>query len=183
MQLLSIILIISINFLKSHDIKYVKTEIDKEITVSLPEDFYPMSFEDIRQRVVSYRKALALYSDIDRLVEFGVNKAFSKWSTNDLELLQSFMKTSLLNLYTEVEMMEEGVREVNGRDYIFFEFNSRLDGAEDSKLAPIRKYSLLYYTLDRGQTILFTFSCRPNDQNYWQPVAKRIMSSIKIKPS
>jgi len=182
MKLLSIILIISFSSSKSQDIKFVKAKINKEITVSIPEDFYPMPFEDIRQRVVSYRKALALYSDTDRLVEFGVNKAFSKWSTNDIELLHSFMKASLLNLYTEVEMMDEGIIEVNGKDYIFFEFNSRLDGTADSKLAPIKKYSLLYYTLDKGQTILFTFSCRPNDQTYWQPVAKRIMSSIKIKP-
>ena len=165
----------------SQEIKYKKTEVDSEIILELPETFYLMPFEDVKQRVASYRKPTALYSDQDRLVEFGVNKSFSKWYSDDLELLQSFVKASLLNLYSDVEMLNEEIVDVNGRRFIIFEFDSKVSGTPDSNLAPIKKYTLLYYTLFKGQTVLFNFSSHFFEKEYWQPIAHNIMSSIKIK--
>ena len=165
----------------SQEIKYKRTEVDSEIILELPETFYLMPFEDGKQRVASYRKPTALYSDQDRLVEFGVNKSFSKWYSDDLELLQSFVKASLLNLYSNVEMLNEEIVDVNGRRFIIFEFDSKVAGPADSNLTPIKKYTLLYYTLYNGQTILFNFSVHFYEKDYWQPIAQSIMSSIKIK--
>ena len=165
-------------------VKLVKTKITEDITVSIPEDFTVMTPEDMNQRYKSYRKPIALYTDPSRLVDFGVNFSFSKWALGDLEILGKFYKSSLLNLYTEVEFIYEGLKTINGKEYVHFEFISTVSTTEDNSIIPrkpIRKYTQLLYTVDKGRTIIFNFSCPAEQQLTWQLDASRIMASVNIK--
>ena len=164
--------------------KLVKINIAKDIIVSIPENFTMMTPEDVNQRYKSYRKPIALYTDPSRLVDFGVNFAFSKWAVGDLEILGKFYKSSLLNLYTEVEFINEGMKSINGKEYVHFEFISTISSTEDNSmviLRPIKKYTQLLYTVDKGRTIIFNFSCPADQQLLWQSDASRIMASVNIK--
>jgi len=165
-------------------VKLVKTKITEDITVSIPEDFTVMTPEDMNQRYKSYRKPIALYTDPSRLVDFGVNFSFSKWALGDLEILGKFYKSSLINLYTEVEFIYEGLKTINGKEYVHFEFISTVSTTEDNSIIPrkpIRKYTQLLYTVDKGRTIIFNFSCPAEQQLTWQLDASRIMASVNIK--
>lgn len=164
--------------------KLVKTKITQDITVSIPENFTVMTPADVNQRYKSYRKPIALFTDPSRLVDFGVNFSFTKWAVGDLEILAKFYKSSLLNLYTEVEFINEGMRSINGKEYVHFEFISTVATTEDNSmviLKPIRKYTQLLYTVDKGRTIIFNFSCPAEQQLIWQSDASRIMASVNIK--
>lgn len=162
--------------------KWVKKQITEDISLKIPESFYPMTPQDMRQRVLSYRKPLALFTDPSRRVELGVNFAFSKWRPSDLGLLKEFQKSSLLNIFTEVEFIQEDIQEINGIQYIVFEFISTSTVESDSRnLKPIKKYTLLLFTLDKNRTILFNFTSPADEQLLWQDTAKKIMESIKIK--
>ena len=164
--------------------KLVKINIAGDIIVSIPESFTVMTPEDVNQRYKSYRKPIALYTDPSRLVDFGVNFAFSKWAVGDLEILGKFYKSSLLNLYTEVEFINEGMKSINGKEYVHFEFISTISSTEDNSmviLKPIKKYTQLLYTVDKGRTIIFNFSCPADQQLLWQSDASRIMASVNIK--
>ena len=54
--------------------KLVKQKLTDNISVRLPKDFYPMTDEDKAQRYESARLPIALYTDPNRLADFGVNR-------------------------------------------------------------------------------------------------------------
>ena len=49
-----------------------------------------MTKEDMELRYESYRLPLALYTDPNRLVDFGVNRSYSRWQAEDLEMMGQF---------------------------------------------------------------------------------------------
>ena len=104
--------------------KLVKVQVNDQITLKIPESFSSMTMEDQQQRVQSYRKPLAIYSSMDRYVELGVNIAYSKFRSSDLEILRDFYKASLANLFTEVKFHSEEITEINGRPFVIFSFTS-----------------------------------------------------------
>lgn len=174
------ILIILLPFLPFAE-KFVKVEVSEGITVKIPKSYAEMTEEDLRQRSDSYRKPVAIYTDPSRTSEFVVNFSYSLWNTYDLDLMMSFFKSSLFEMYSEVSIIKEEVVEVKGRKFLVLEFYSvsRQEGA--SNLRPIRKYTSLRYTLDGGRTILFNFTCPQALREEFQETASQIMESIRIK--
>ena len=59
----------------THGQKLVKTKLSDNISVRVPSDFLPMTDEDKAQRYASARLPIALYTDVDRLADFGVNRS------------------------------------------------------------------------------------------------------------
>ncbi len=164
-------------------VKLVKTKIGKNITVSLPDDFMLMSQSEIRQRYVSAREPLAIYSDETGNVAFTVNVAYSRWNPDDLELMKNFYKSNIMGLYDEVHFIQEDVKEINGRLFAVFEFVSSVKGQSDSPISSnaIGRYTYIQYTIVNGKTVLFNLSCPTHLRNKWGPLAGEIMGSVNIK--
>ena len=160
--------------------KLIKIKLNNEVTVFIPENFTPMTKEDIEIRYQSYRVPLALYTDESRLVEFGVNRSFSRWQPEDLEMMGQFYEASLMELYDKVNFIEKGMKEVNGHKFVFFEFESIVFPENDFQ-DKARKYTYLMYALSEGTTYLFNFSCDQYLQEEWQLTAKNMMGRIKLK--
>lgn len=162
--------------------KLVKVKIGENITLKVPESFFAMSEQDMNQRYRSHRLPLALYTDPTRTAEFGVNRSYSKWMQSDMPLLKEFYHSSLMNLYSEVEFIQEDIVKVNNRFYVIFEFISTVKpNDDDSNLRPVSKYTYLAYTLDNNNTYLFNFTCPKGLKDQWQETAHEIMGSIKFK--
>jgi hypothetical protein len=160
--------------------KLVKHKLADNITVSLPKDFYTMSDEDKAQRYESARLPIALYTDPDRLVDFGVNRSYSTWQQGDLNLVEEFYQASILELYDKVEFISKGVKNVNNHDFVYFEFESVVYPENDFQ-GNIAKYTYLMYGLEGGTTYLFNFTCELGARNQWQRTAHEIMESVKLK--
>jgi hypothetical protein len=175
------ILFILIPFLFTSSEKFVKVEVAEGISVKIPESYSVMTDPDLQQRSDSYRKPIAIYTDPSGNAEFVVNYSFSLWNTYDLELMKSFYKASLFEIYSEITFLTEEIQTIGKRDYVVFEFISVSKAEGSENLRPIRKYTNLRYTLDQGKTILFNFTCPPNLQKEFEETAKRIMESIRIK--
>lgn len=165
-----------------NDIKLKKTKVTDNITVSLPENFYVMSPTDIARRYPSVRKPLAAYTNDQRLVDFSINKSATMWRDQDVEMAKDFVKSSIDNMFDQVNFLQEDIREINGRTFIVMEFESRMEGDNNNltQNAGIAKYSYMQYLISQGQMIVFSFHAPAKLQNIWQPVAPEIMSSIKI---
>ncbi|MCH7514118.1 MAG: hypothetical protein IH947_09300 [Bacteroidetes bacterium] len=165
--------------------RLVKKKISKEIAMKIPANFIPMSEADMWQRVSSYRKSIALFTDMQRIMELGVNHAFSTWEEGDLEMLQSVYKASILQLFDTVRFSREEIRNIKGRDFAVFEFVSNIKGnpalAYTGSSGGISKYYYLQYTLYDKGTLVFNFSCPARIKDEWQPVAREIMNSVMIK--
>jgi hypothetical protein len=107
--------------------KLVKVKVTDDITVSLPKDWKPMDGLDFTERYPSVRAPLAAYTNEERTVDFSVNISATRWPDGNLEIASKFFKASLRNMFDRVEMLDEGIREVNGKSFFFFRLESRIN--------------------------------------------------------
>ncbi|RAV97692.1 hypothetical protein [Pseudochryseolinea flava] len=163
--------------------KLVKTKVNDQITVSIPKTWRAMDNLDFTERYPSVRAPLAAYTDEERLVDFAVNVSATQWPDADLEMVKSFFKSSLLNMFDRVDMLSEGVRDVNGKKFIFFEFDSRVNGnrQQEGFTDPVMKYTYIGYLVQPGRTLVFSFNCPRRIKEEWKDTAKAMMNAIRVK--
>ena len=162
--------------------KWTKTKIGENITLKLPPDFYEMTPSDQAQRYPSVRQPLGAWTNDQRLVDLSVKISATQWRYSDTPMAREFFKASLLNLYDQVEFQQDQIEEINGKNFIVFEFNSRIEGdpsLENSRA--IRKYNYVMYLIQGGQTYVFTLQAPQRYQAEWQEVANTFMHSVKVR--
>ena len=163
--------------------KLVRKKITDEITVLLPENWKPMDDLDFTQRYPSIRAPLAAFTNDERTADFSVNISATRWPDTNLEIARDFFKASLMNMFDKIKMSGEGIREVNGKSYIYFEFESRINGKEDDleNRDPVLRYTYLQYLVEPKRTLVFSFNCARRDRPSWERSADAIMKSLRIK--
>ncbi|MEJ0033201.1 MAG: hypothetical protein WDO15_23995 [Bacteroidota bacterium] len=163
--------------------KLVKTKVNDDITVSLPPDFFPMTPEDMAQRLPSVRAPLGAYTNQDRIVDFSVNISATQWPDADVEIAAKFFKSGLYNLFDKVDMISEGIQEIHKKKYIFFEFESRVNPNKrvEGGSEPSLKYTRIQYLVEPGRTLVFTFTCPRTVREDWEKVSDEMMKSVRVK--
>ena len=169
--------------LSAQQYRLVKVKVDKNITVKLPTDCLIDTHQSRFAKYISYRFPIALYSNSTKEVDFSVNFSVSKWQSSDLELVQSFYKSNIANLFDDIDFLSESIDEINDRKYIVFEFTSSISEAQSvlRQGASIKKYYYIQYTLMKGSVLIFSFSTPQRIMNEWRPTAGEIMRTVKIK--
>jgi hypothetical protein len=160
--------------------KLVKTKLGANISLKVPDNFTPMTDEDKLQRYESSRLPIALYTDPDRLAELGINRAYSIWQEGDIAMMQEFYEASITELYDKVDFLKKEIANVNGHDFVIFEFESVVY-PENKFQRNITKYTYLMYALNDGTTYLFNFTCEKATKSQWLNTAHKIMASVKLK--
>ena len=162
--------------------KFVKTKVNDDITLSLPQDFTLMGQDDLSRNYLSTKEPLAAYTDFSRTVNLGINIAYSQWNPEDLKIMNSFYKSNIMQLYDEVHFITEEIKEINGKQYAVFEFVSSVSDEEGTTVAQsaISKYVRIQYTIVNSKTLLLNFSCPARQKDKWAPIAKQILESVKI---
>jgi len=163
--------------------KLMKVKVNDAITVSVPQDWHPMDDMDFVERYPSIRAPLVAYTNPEREVDFSVNISATQWPDADLALAQKFFRASVFNMFDRVDIISEGIHEVNGKKLIFFEFNSRINGSrrQEGMQDPVLRYTYIQYLVAPKQTLAFSFNCPKRLQQDWQETARLMMTSIKIK--
>ena len=170
-------------FLFGFSHKLVKTKIDSGISVNLPTEFSPMTPEDIVQRYPSVRAPLGAFTNPDRLVDFCANVSATQWPQGNAGFAMKFFKSTIYTMYDRVEMISEGVATLHKQNFFYFEFDSRLNadrqnvGTQD----PLMKYTYIMYLVKPERTLVFSFNCTKEQKEEWQPVAREIMNSIRVR--
>jgi hypothetical protein len=185
--------------------KLKPVKLSNTVTVSLPADFKVMPDELIAARYPAPRKPLGAFTSPNGQVDFIASERPSTFQPGDLALLQQFYRTAITSKYSEVNFIREEVKEINRQKYIIFEFTSTLRDEErrTNKLAPIRKYTLVQYTIAKDNTrdqdrdpakmrdkdkvtdklLVFTFNAPIDLKEAWQETARKIMQTIKLTSS
>jgi hypothetical protein len=163
--------------------KLVKTKVADGITASIPLGWRPMDEMDFRERYRSVRAPIAAYTNEERTIDFSINISATQWPDANVEVARSFFKASIKNMFDRVEFMGEGIQEIKGKKFVYFEFESRVNGnpAKQEQRDPILKYSYQQYLVEKNRTLVFSFNCSRKDKQEWQPIAKEMMKSIRIK--
>lgn len=170
-------------FLGADQPKLTKIKVSQDITVSVPNDWRPMDDLDFRERYPSVRAPLAAYTNNDRNTDFSVNISATRWPDANLELASKFFKSSLTNTFDRITFIDEGIREVNGKSYVFFEFESRINGNKNQlgNADPVLKYTYLQYLVQPQRTLVFSFNCSRRDREAWEATARSMMKNIRVK--
>ena len=162
--------------------KLKKFNITKEISISLPKDFTPMSDDDIAREYPATTRPLAAYTSQDGNIDFNLTQKRTTFRAQDLDMLREFYKANLVETFTNIDFIRQEVTEVKGQKFIVFEFVSRLaDTRGASNLKPVQKYSIIQYTIIGNQLQIYTLHVPFQLKNEWQPTAREIMNSVSIK--
>ena len=85
-------------------------------------------------------------------------------------------------MFDRVEMINEGIQEVNKKKFIFFEFDSRVNGnRQEGFQDPVLRYTYIQYLIEPGKTLVFSFNCPRREKQDWQETARVMMKSVKVK--
>lgn len=163
--------------------KLVKTKVGENVIVYIPKSFVAMSEDDKSTKFLTSRDGMAFFTSEDRLADFTVNKSFSRWRPDDIEMMRSFYRSNILSLFDDVNFIREEVQEIEGNQFAVFEFTSLVKSEEDDLMGKpdLKKYVYIQYTIKDYQTYLFNFTCPLPIRKKWQPVAHDIMQKTIVK--
>jgi CRISPR/Cas system Type II protein with McrA/HNH and RuvC-like nuclease domain len=180
----AIVLLLLFQQLLFAQINLERYKITNDISIKIPTSFISMTEREIISKYVSYRQPIGMFTSEDRQVDLGINKNSTPWAGNDLDILKDFYKANIQNLFTEVKFLKEEIREISGREYVLFEFISKVSD-EDKTFGglsgPVGKYTYIMYTLYEENVLLFNFTCDIQARAQWQSTAGEIMESVRIK--
>jgi hypothetical protein len=182
MRYLAFLVIILIAGVALADTKLKKTQITKEVSVMLPRDFAPLHDEGIARKYPAANRPVAVYSSPSGQVDFSMAQKKSQFGPQDLNMLRDIYKANLMERFTKVDFIRDEVANINGRDHIVFEFVSVMaDERGASHLKPVQKYSIMQYTIQGNQLMIFSMHLPFVMKNDWQDTAREIMGSVKVK--
>jgi hypothetical protein len=160
------------------------------VSISLPKEMVIMSDDDVATKYPSTKKPVAMYTSLDRTVDFGLNISKSRWSGFDLELLHQVYKSTIIESYDTVIFSKDTVEYINGRPFSVFEFVSTFDKTT--------KYQYFQFTLltktkveaqeetgdllpgNSNHIMIFNFTSPLGGKDKWQPIARASMQTVKV---
>jgi hypothetical protein len=156
-----------------------RTEVADQILIQVPVELKEQP--PTIQRGTS--PALAIYVSDDQQTDLTINKSSLRWSAADAVLLSQFYKANILNLYDQVDMIQEGIREMDGLQVIFFEYSGKIL-EEPNAFMEVKKrfdYTYIQYAIQEDGVLIFRLSTPGMLQRYWQNAAREIMENVQIK--
>jgi len=86
-------------------------------------------------------------------------------------------------LQDRVDFISEGIQTVNKKKFIFYEFESRVNGnkMKETERQAIFRYAYVQYYIGKDRTLVFTFSCPKDRKPEWQETVRAMMKTIKLK--
>ena len=180
---MTILIALHFLFFNSQIDKLIKVEVTENINMLVPADFHPMSDDEIARKYITTKRPLAVFTDRNLIVDLGINRSTTQWHPGDFEIMMSFQKANIFSLYDEVKLLNEGIKQVNGKNAAYYEFVSTIKDDEDSflKKGSINMYTYIQYIMIDDKLLVFNLTCPSQLMQDWQESAAKIMSSIEIK--
>ena len=163
--------------------KLTKIKISDGVTVSIPKSLSLMTPEDIVQRYPSVRSPLAAFTNKNRSADFSVNISATQWPDGNIELARKFFRAGITNLYDRVDFISEGIQIINKKKFIYFEFQSRVNGNKMAlgEQSPVYRYTYIQYFVEKDKALVFSFNCPKDLKEEWQPTVHAMMKTVKVK--
>jgi hypothetical protein len=155
-------------------------KVDKLLSMKVPENFVKLSDDQIADKMIATRKPLVAYSNpsgtIDITVTVG-NSNKNPWKDKDLKLMADFQKANIMQLFTNVNIVEEKLLKNKGQQYAVFQFVSEV---KEKGKTSLRKFHHIRYTIRKGNMLIFSFICPESERGLYEGTAKEVMESIRF---
>lgn len=180
--LMAIMLLMAFFIGHAQSIPLKTTKITKSISMMVPGQFHRLTDEDMATLYPPARRPLAVFQSNDRNIELSVNLTQVRWAAGDIHILQSFYKANIINLFSEVNFIQEDIVNLNGKEYAIFEYTGTFtdDGGTFQGSTTTAKYSFILAAVYNEQLLLFNFTSPLRLRAAWQGAAREIMNSIKV---
>lgn len=155
-----------------------RTELDKTISISVPEGFKRLSGAQAQARSLSFREPLGVFVDANGDADLVVNTANAFFDAKDIEIMRDFYRANIRSLYTKVQFTKDAIETVSGKRGLVFEFTAEV--ADRSTPKPIRKYICAHYGLRKRRVVVATFSSEEKTRVKWAKTAQAALASLKI---
>ena len=164
-------------------VPFKKVEPTRYLSFVVPSGFVELTADQRLETFPSSKVPMAAYTDRSRLGVFGVNKTTTRWNESDLELLRGFYESNIRSLHDSVRFINKGIREVNSRQFAYFEFTSFISGDEESirYSSDVAKYNFIQYTIVSNHIFVFNFMSDARHKSNFSQNIDRVMKSIKFK--
>ncbi len=156
----------------------VRTELDKTISISVPEGFKRLTGAQAQARSLSFREPLGVFVDVNGDADLVVNTANAFFDAKDIEIMRDFYRANIRSLYTKVQFTKDAIETVSGKRGLVFEFTAEV--ADRSTPKPIRKYICAHYGLRKRRVVVATFSSEEKTRVKWAKTAQAALASLKI---
>jgi hypothetical protein len=152
-------------------INFTETNLlDNQIAMILPANFQSIPPEQVYKPEVRPNLLLA---DEDGVIQITIAHTQRKVSdTTDVITHKNEVKQILQTLNSALEWSEDGVKELQGRQLVYFEFVTPMLGAS--------VYNLTFFMELSRRVLTGSFVCNAKKTKSWKPVFYQMMDSIKV---
>lgn len=151
----------------------IKSLLNGKVELKVPKAFDIMSEELMKLKYPSEKRPTLVYTDESGGINVALNLTQNQASQQMIPAYKDNFVQAFKNLYPSAEWKDSGVKTINGKKVGYLEL---VTPAIDTEI-----YNLMFFTDLDGKLLLCTFNCTEKSIDEWTPVAKEIMSSLKIK--
>lgn len=154
------------------EIELVKKRVLSErVEVLIPKGFELMSEQqmDFQYSHASSRPSVVFTNN--NLVSLSFNYSDNEADQDMVNMYATTFAKTYHKQYKQTTWFGEGVKEVSGRKVGYLEFMKPEMGHE--------VYTLVFFTDVQGKLLICTFNCADRQKPEWEPLAKKILNSLK----
>ncbi|TAF33427.1 MAG: hypothetical protein EAZ57_05685 [Cytophagales bacterium] len=182
LAVLSVLMVLCFAF-QTPPAKLVRTRVEAaNVSMSVPKGFHLMNDDEVASKYFSTQRPTAIFTNDNGKIDLGINMTETEWRERDVAMLGKFSKSSIMNAYTKVTIIQEKEVKINGRVFYIIEFVGEIP--EDTKAiiakGKVSRYHYMQYTIANGQQYVFNFNCPSAQKAQWQIPAKNMMNSVRI---
>lgn len=139
----------------------------------IPREFVLMDANSIALKYPSAgHRPSEVYTNPKGTINIALNHTKNTGTEADLESVKKVMDAQFNRPPTE--FIKSEIKKLSGKKFIILEFVSQ---AADTKI-----YNLMAITSLEGRLAMITFNCTNNYRKEWEPIGKRIIESIELRP-
>lgn len=146
--------------------------LDNKVEILAPKELSKMSDEMWTLKYHDLPRPELVLTDENGEVNLLVDLTQQAAAESQISAYKDF-RISNLKKRTDIKILGEGIKNVNGKNIGFIKFSSQ---AIDQNI-----FNFYFFTVVKGKILLFTFNCIEKLQPTWENVADEILNSLKIK--
>ena len=147
--------------------------LDNKAKIVVPAELSKMSDEMFAIKYGNKSRPVLVLSDEEGEINFMADMTRQQALESELSSYKDFRIEQLKKSRSDLEIVEQGVKTVNGKKVAYFKFLSQ---AVDQKV-----FNYYFFTLVDGKVLLFVFNCIEKLRKDWEKKADAILLSLKTK--
>lgn len=151
----------------------VKPLLNNKIELKIPKDFQIMSKEMLEKKYPRNNPPTLVFTNESGGINVGLNHTQSKATQGEIEMYRDALVRTFKSNFPNAKWKDSGIKEINRKNVGYMEV---ITPAADGKI-----YNLMFFTNVDGRLLICSFNCMEKNIPEWEPVAKEIMNSLKVK--